>query len=177
METDTVDGLIDSHRAAQLAGLSQTDIAALCRSHYVSGFEANGQLLVLANDVDKLRQLSEIPRLLRLAKVLGGSFMYNYHSELSEYLYFHDTLDIFCWLLKLRYSEPAHIRRRDYQLHQLLLNYLQDIHVDLEKLGRLRGAAHSAAKIEFHLSKGWYNEIVRSQPLSAHSLRIGPRIN
>lgn len=112
---------------------------------------------------------------MRAALALGRSFMYDYHPELSDYLLFHDTIDLVCWLTKLRYSSRQMIKSRHYRLDVLFDSFLQEWQPDIGKLRRLRGKAYSEEKAVFHLNKGWYNELVRTYPLEVEALEIGTR--
>jgi hypothetical protein len=160
--------------AAQ-TGIDEADIRRLCTENRLEHMNSNGTLLVFESEIGKLQQIHAHPHLRRKLEVLDSSFMYDYHPHLTEYLCYHSVFDIFTWLLKVRYSPRDVIRSRAFHLPELFEQFLSDVAFDLRKLRKLIGSQPSEERFIFHLNKGWYNELVRSVPLSQDFLRIGPR--
>lgn len=93
-----------------------------------------------------------------------------------DYLFFHNVLDKFCWLIKLHYADRETVRRKRYRLDTLFQWYLTKNGVSPEAAKKQLAASPSREQIEDDLTKGWYNELVRSDPLHAEYLQVGTNI-
>ena len=93
-----------------------------------------------------------------------------------EYLIYHDTLDKFCWLIKLYYSDKKTIKNKHYKLDVLFQNFIKNNKYDPEKIKLNIRNEFNREKAIFHLKKGWYNELVRSVPFSEDFLDAGTNI-
>ena len=97
--------------------------------------------------------------------------------DFLDYLYFHNVIDKFCWLLKFQYSERDVVKRKKYRIDTLFQNYIHLNKYKIEKAAKCISSSISKEKIEYHLSKGWLNELVRSVPLHADYLEIGTMLS
>lgn len=122
-----------------------------------------------------LAAIGMFPSLKWKITLLNDSTMFGYRPHLSDYLCYHGTIDVLCWLLRLRYSPRETIKKRNYRLHVMFDGFLAEQQFDLNRLSDLAGSHHSQSKFAFHLNKGWYNELVRSYPLDADFLNIGTK--
>lgn len=93
-----------------------------------------------------------------------------------EYLIYHDTLDKFCWLIKLYYSDKKTIKNKHYKLDVLFQNFIKNNKYNHEKITKNVSSELDLEKSIFHLKKGWYNELVRSVPFSEDFLEAGTNI-
>jgi len=94
-------------------------------------------------------------------------FLYEYHPELKEYLEFHDTIDRFAWMTKLRYANKDMLKSRRFRIDELYQLFLKELNYDSIKLKRNLVTKHaSKKKFEFHLLHGWYNEISAGYPFA-----------
>ncbi|OGS21443.1 MAG: hypothetical protein A3J83_08510 [Elusimicrobia bacterium RIFOXYA2_FULL_40_6] len=94
-------------------------------------------------------------------------FLYQYHPELKEYLQFHDTIDRFAWMLKLRFSPASVLKSKKYRIDELFQYFLKELNYDAKKIRNLLVAGEfSKEKFKFHMLQGWYNEIAFGFPYS-----------
>lgn len=156
--------------AAQF-NLDAAELENYCNRGYIPYYQHNGRKVI--RQQEKLVLAAAHPRLKDSIIILPDSFMYESHPELIEYLSFHGILDILGWLIKLRYSPRETVKRKAYTLPGLFDAFLQVQRFDLVKIRRLVGTDSSEDKFKFHLNKGWYNELARSYPLDAETLKIG----
>jgi len=92
-------------------------------------------------------------------------FLYEYHPELTDYLRFHDIVDMFAWMIKMRFSPEDILKNRKYRIDELFQHFLKEINFNLTKIRRsLIGGSPSKEKFKFHLTQGWYNEIAAGFP-------------
>ena len=94
-----------------------------------------------------------------------------------DYLFFHNVLDRFCWLLKLLVADRPTAKSRRYRLDLLFQALLLSNGARIEKAAKCISAQASTAQLEFHLMKGWHNELVRSDPLQPDYLKIGTQLS
>ncbi|MDP4200366.1 MAG: hypothetical protein Q8922_15250 [Bacteroidota bacterium] len=160
-------------------GIEVSLLRRLIDRDFITGYEVNGQFEFSRSDVYKLIAVSKFPEFAnKIALVADRSFMYEYNPELADFLCFHDTIDAFTWLIKLRYSSKEDIRsRKAYRLDRLFDQFLTEKQFEIGKLTRLKGRSSSPDRFTFHLTKGWYNEMVRSTPLNENILAIGTRVS
>lgn len=158
---------------ARKTGFDPAELLELIEVGFVKSCPSQGQQYIFPSEIEKLFFLREHPQFRHKLTILNNEWLHYDHPELSDYLCFHGTLDLFCWMLKLRYSSREDIKRKNYQLHTLLDAYLTEIVPDLGPLKHLTGSTYSPERIAFHLNKGWYNELARSLPLEKEYLHIG----
>src|SRR4030042_263073 len=92
-------------------------------------------------------------------------FLYEYHPELTEYLRFHDIVDMFAWMIKIRFSPEDILKNRKYRIDELFQHFLKEINFYPTKIRHsLISGYPSKEKFKFHLTQGWYNEIAASFP-------------
>ncbi len=154
-------------------GIEPAELEQYCQSNYVRSSVYNGVRYIFESGEKKLAEIAARPELENLLLVVDDSLILDYHPELTDYMCFHGALDIWVWLVKLRYSTKDVIKSRKYTLHGLLNEFLTEQKFDMKRLSRLVGQANSKEKFMFHLSKGWYNELARSAPLEPEMLAIG----
>ena len=124
----------------------------------------------------RLRVLSENPEYKQKVLDFNPSSYYDFCPEIIEYHPFHDFIDRYCWLIKLFYTDKEDIKKKKYRLDILFQNFLIKNKFSLEKLTEtVAGNNGDNNKLIFHLQKGWYNELVRSVPLSENYLQIGTK--
>jgi hypothetical protein len=94
-------------------------------------------------------------------------FLYEYHPELTEYLRYHDIVDMFAWMIKIRFSPEDILKNRKYRIDELFQNLLKEINCDPTKIRHsLISGYPSKEKFRFHLVQGWYNEIAATFPFT-----------
>jgi hypothetical protein len=94
----------------------------------------------------------------------------------EQYLFFHNLLDKFCWCAKLHYSDRETVKRKRYRLDVLFQNILAMENVSLKKAQHCIDMNSTEEQLEYHLTKGWLNELVRSHPLHPDYLTIGTNL-
>lgn len=104
---------------------------------------------------------------------LDDFYLYEHYPDKIEYLYFHDTLDLCCWLFKLRFSPQEYLKKRKYRLDIILDGMLKESKLSARKVKKTFGSKNSRERLIFHLKKGWYNELVRLNPFPKDLLEIG----
>jgi len=100
----------------------------------------------------------------------------NEDESFEEYLFFHNVLDKFCWLIKLHYADRETVRRKRYRLDTLFQWYLRTNRLSPVAAKKSLTATMSPDQLEHNLTKGWHNELVRSDPLHAEYLQVGTNI-
>jgi len=61
-------------------------------------------------------------------------FLYEYHPELTEYLRFHDIVDMFAWMIKIRFSPEDILKNRKYRIDELFQHFLKEINFNPTKI-------------------------------------------
>jgi len=97
--------------------------------------------------------------------------------DFLDYLYFHNVIDKFCWLLKFQYSDRETVKKKKYRIDTLFQRFIVENKFKAEKARKCISPKVSEEKIEYHLSKGWLNEVVRSVPLHPDYLEIGTMLS
>ncbi len=139
--------------------------------------DKNKQPLISIYDFPRLRLLSRDNQYQKDIFKRTKSFLYEYHPELTRYLEFHDIIDRFAWLLKLRYADKATLKNRRYRVDELFQLFLRELNYDPVKLKRNLVTKHgSKKKFRIHLLQGWYNEIAAGFPFS-QDFNIGSSLN
>jgi len=127
----------------------------------------NGQLSLFLYDFPRLRLLSQDKKYQKDIFERRKHFLYEYHPELTDYLEFHDSIDRFAWLIKLRYANRVMLQNKRYRIDLLFQLFLKELNYDPIKVKRNLVTSHaSRKKIRFHLLQGWYNEISAGYPFS-----------
>jgi len=96
--------------------------------------------------------------------------------DFLDYLFFHNVLDKFCFVLKAHYSDRATVKRKRYRLDILFQNYIRANQIESIPSTEDSLEDEVVAKIEFYLTKAWHNELVRSDPLLPDYLKIGTQL-
>lgn len=91
----------------------------------------------------------------------------------EQYLFFHNLLDKFCWCAKLHYADRKTVKTKRYRLDVLYQRILFTDSITLEKAKHCIDAHADPEQLEYHITKGWLNELVRSHPLHPDYLAIG----
>lgn len=86
--------------------------------------------------------------------------------EIAGYNRWHTLLDEFCWLLKVTYTPPPELKRRQFRLDAIFANYLRESIGEMERISRALGTKpiHNVIIAE-DLRRGWYNELAFAMPL------------
>ena len=96
--------------------------------------------------------------------------------EFLDYLFYHNVLDRFCWLLKLHYSDRETVKRKRHRVDTAFQRFISENF----RFDRAKGCLDPTIEreqIEYHLTKGWLNEAVRSDPLHPDYLDAGTMIS
>ena len=86
--------------------------------------------------------------------------------EIADYNRWHTVLDDFCWLLKVTYTPPSDLKRKQFRLDVIFANYLRESIGEMERIASALGSkpTHDVAVTE-DLRRGWYNELAFAMPL------------
>lgn len=97
--------------------------------------------------------------------------------DLSEYMFFHNTIDEFIWLIKLAYSPAEHIKKRKYSVNVLFQHYIKNS-LDFSKIVRNISSpkANNPDRFIYYLKQGWYNELAAAYPYSSLQDNAGTNI-
>ena len=97
--------------------------------------------------------------------------------DFLDYLFFHNLLDKYCFALKAHYSDRETVRKRRYRLDLVFQNYLLRNAICAPRRGPGTSSSAIESKVEFNLTKGWHNELVRGDPLLPDYLKIGVQLS
>lgn len=94
--------------------------------------------------------------------------------EIKRYGRWHELLDELTWLLKVSYSTPEEIKKKQFRLDQLFANFLKFHKVSIHKVKRALSSLARPDKrlIIDDLKRGWYNELAYSLPLKTSTLGL-----
>jgi len=97
--------------------------------------------------------------------------------DLSEYMFFHNTIDEFIWLIKLAYSPAEHIKKRKYSVNVLFQYYIKNS-LDFSKIVSNISSpkANNPDRFIYYLKQGWYNELAASYPYNSFQDNAGTNI-
>jgi len=96
--------------------------------------------------------------------------------DFLDYLFFHNVLDKFCWILKLHYADRETVKKKKYRIDTLFQRFIVKNKISVEKIVKCLSKNVEEVKLEYHLTKGWHNELVRSDPLHPDFLNIGTQV-
>ena len=96
--------------------------------------------------------------------------------EFLDYLFYHNVLDRFCWLLKLHYSDRETVKRKRHRL-DTVFQWFGKRNFQFDRAKECLDPVIEREQIEYHLTKGWLNEAVRSDPLQPSYLDAGTTIS
>jgi hypothetical protein len=153
------------------------DLKRICDRVSIQIFKQNSKDYILSHHLNKLHLVIKNPQILEKVGSLDDFYLYEHYPKITEYLFFHDTIDIVCWLLKLRYSSKDSIKNKKYRIDTLLDNFLKENKISINKIRNSVGKNFSEERFIFHLTKGWYNELVRLVPVPSDFLEVGTRLN
>jgi len=111
-----------------------------------------------------LRRWAGFPENQRQIEILSGVLEYEPDLELTKYLCIHNTIDIFCWLLKFRYATGPEMKKKQYTLPRLVLALLNQAKYKPSRLKRLAGDSPNLQRFTEYLQRGWYDELWRTIP-------------
>ena len=148
--------------------LSESFLQKLIKHNLIDHAKAKGgQLSIFVYDFPRLHLLSKDKQYQKDIFQRPKHFLYEYHPELTDYLEFHDALDRFAWLIKLRYADRVMLKSKKYRIDVLFQLFLKELNYDPLKAKHNLATPHlSRKKIRFHLLQGWYNEISAGYPFS-----------
>jgi len=105
-------------------------------------------------------------------------FLYEHHPELSDYLWFHDAIDRFVWLLRLRYADRETMKSKRYRVDVLFQSFIHENQLSVTKLeSNAIGKKNSRDKFSYYLLQGWYNELATDYPFIGDVMRLGTRFD
>lgn len=106
------------------------------------------------------------------------SFVLERAPDFVDYLFFHNVLDKFCWLIRLQYADRATVKKKRYRLDTLFQRFLLSGRFNTHKAARCQPDLDDdqLAKLEYHMTKGWLNELVRSDPLHPDMVQFGTNL-
>jgi hypothetical protein len=127
----------------------------------------NLEYLIPTYSFPRLELLSKDPQYREQIFKEEKNFLYEHHPELKRYLEYHDTIDRFAWLIKLRFADKEMLKSRRFRIDGLFQLFLKELAFDQAKVKRNLVTRHaSESKFRFHLFQGWYNEISAGYPFS-----------
>ncbi|WP_416670131.1 hypothetical protein [Egbenema bharatensis] len=148
----------------------------ICNRITIKIFSLGDKDYILKHHLKKIYLILKNPQILGKIGSLDDFYLYEYYPEITEYLFFHDTIDITCWLLKLRYSSKETIKKKKYRIDSILDGFLRENKISINKIRSSIGKKFSQDKFIFHLTKGWYNELVRLVPVPSDFLEVGTKL-
>lgn len=92
--------------------------------------------------------------------------------DFLDYLFYHNVLDKFCWLMKFQYSDRETVKRKKYRIDTTFQRFAKR-NFRADRAQKALSQAMDESKLEYHLTKGWLNEAVRSVPLHPDYLEAG----
>jgi len=96
-------------------------------------------------------------------------------NDLSDYMFFHNTLDEFIWLIKLAYAPIETIKSKKYSINSLYQYFITNTNIEkLEKI--ISPAANNPTRFIYFLKQGWYNELAAAYPFNSYQDDIGTKI-
>ena len=100
-------------------------------------------------------------------------FFPDIYKDIKDYTRFHNAIDRFMWLLRLRYSEKETIKSKKYRLDVLFQQYIITHNICSEDIAkRLIGEKCSKEKFIYFLQQGWYNELAMAYPFVDEPLNL-----
>lgn len=105
------------------------------------------------------------------------SFILERDPSFIDYLFFHNVLDKFSWLIKLHYADRETVKRRQYRIETLFQWFLLANKVRCDKAKKCLPAHADVERLEFHVTKGWHNELIRNDPLLPDYLQVGTQLS
>ena len=172
--------------AVKKTGLSERIIRNLSLVGYVRPLTEHWhkEEFLFRDDIEAIQFASKIPGFIeKICKMLPfltvnstDQYLLAEAPDFIDYLFYHNVLDKFCWLIKLHYSERKTVKSKKYRLEVLLQQYLLKNKISTSKLRSSLLAKPDIEELKESLIKGWYNEIIRSDPISEEYLRVGTDI-
>ncbi|HWY80067.1 MAG TPA: helix-turn-helix domain-containing protein [Candidatus Sulfotelmatobacter sp.] len=92
--------------------------------------------------------------------------------NIKGYAEWHALLDEFSWLIKVSYSSPNQVKKKNFRADQLFANYINLNKIKIEKINRMFRFNPKPKKslIDDDIKRGWYNEISYLLPLKKSTL-------
>jgi len=104
-------------------------------------------------------------------------YLFRYPNELHDYLRFHNALDRFAWLFRLRYADKKSIQSKRYRIDVLFQSYIHENNISPSKVYRnIGGKKFSKEKFIYFLTQGWYNELAAAYPFVQEPMNLGTSI-
>lgn len=157
-------------------GIPSSEIKGWIAKGRLSGIGVGNEYLDEIS-TQKVRNNAANPHIKDKLLVLTNSFSNAYATDILEYNCFHESLDVLCWMLKIRYSTKDSLSRRRFQLLDLAEAFLRVNIIDFSKIRRVLGASANLTKLEFFLKKGLYNEMAYCLATPKSYLNVGRRID
>lgn len=98
--------------------------------------------------------------------------------DFTDYMFYHNSLDEFIWLIKLAYSPKEHIKRRKYSSNILFQYYIKNT-IDFDRLGKHVSSpkTNNPDRFIYYLKQGWYNELASAYPYNESQDDAGTNIS
>lgn len=104
----------------------------------------------------------------------NSSDQYYLEKGFVDYLFLHNSIDIFSWILKMYYAEDKEaVKKRKFRLEVIFQNYLIKNKVSLNKISGGLSVEVKKDDLESFLLRGWYNELISAYPATTYYLDIG----
>ena len=82
----------------------------------------------------------------------------DFFDDFEEYFDYHNAIDNFAWLLKLRYSSKEIIKSKKYRLDILLQEYIKENNISIDRISKKiisKKKCYNQEKFEYLMKQGW----------------------
>ena len=103
----------------------------------------------------------------------------DFFDDFEEYFDYHNAIDNFAWLLKLRYSSKEIIKSKKYRLDILLQEYIKENNISIDRISKKiisKKKCYNQEKFEYFMKQGWYNELAATFPFT-NSMSISSQLD
>lgn len=108
----------------------------------------------------------------------NSSDQYYLEKGFTDYLFLHNSIDIFSWILKMFYAEDKEmVRKRKFRLEVIFQNYFIRNKIKLNNISKSLSEKVKKDDIESFLLRGWYNELIAAYPATTYYLDIGVNLD
>ena len=111
-----------------------------------------------------------------ISKNSVDDFVLSQNPDFSDYLYFHNVIDKFCWLIRLHYGDRETVKGKSYRLDILFQQFLLKNNLKESKACECLSPKISLDSLYYYLSRGWLNELVRNTPLLPDMFEFGTNL-
>ncbi len=108
----------------------------------------------------------------------NSSDQYYLKKGFTDYLFLHNSVDIFSWILKLFYADDKDVvKKRKFRLEVIFQNYFIKNKIKLNKVSSILAVKVRKNDLESFLLRGWYNELIAAYPATTYYLDIGVNLD